>query len=207
MGLFSKKNKNKGEHIWIVSYYIIDGELYKFVLNCFVYDKDRESLSNMELFDKYGFSVCKYKIEREDFHDYWISGYYESISYLPYDMSKATEVKDEDLDSVIEKIKKDFKNQFDNFKLDGTLYRANFCSKNKSFSAVVKPKRKLVDRKESKLADSLILEIEVLDGKSAETKREFIPFYQFVDGYTPECEIEVVESNDIQDFKIKDYFK
>jgi hypothetical protein len=101
----------------------------------------------------------------------------------------------------------DFKKQFDDFKLDGTLYRANFRSENKSFSAVVKPKRKLVDSKESKLADSLILEIEVLDGKSAETKREFIPFYKFVEDYTQECEIEVVESSDVQDFKVKDYFK
>lgn len=205
MGLFSKKEKV--ESTWIESHYIIDGELYKFVLNGFVYDKDRNSLSNMELFDKYGFSVCKYKIEYEDFRNYWVSEYYDSISYLPYDMSKATEVKDEDLDSVIEKIKMDFKKQFDDLKLDGTLYRANFRSENKSFNAVVKPKRKLVDRKEIKLADSLILEIEVLDGKSAKTKREFIPFYKFVEDYVPECEIEVVESSDIQDFKIKDYFK
>ena len=205
MGLFSKKEKV--EHIWIESHYIIDGELYKFALNAFVDEKDRDSLSNMELFDKYGLSVCKYKIEYENFSDCWISGYYGSIRYLPYDMSKATEVKDEDLDSAIEKIKMNFKKQFDDFKLDGTLYRANFKSENKSFSAVVKPKRKLVDSKESKLSDSLILEIEVLDGKSAETKREFIPFYKFVEDYTPECEIEVVESSDIQDFKIKDYFK
>jgi hypothetical protein len=205
MGLFSKKEKV--ESVWVESHYIIDGELYKFVLNAFVYSKDRDSMSKMELFDKYGFSVCKYKIEYEDFRNYWFSEYYDSISFLPYDMSKATEVKDEDLDSAIEKIKMDFKKQFDDFKLDGTLYRANFRSENKSFSAVVKPKRKLVDNKESKLADSLILEIEVLDGKSAETKREFIPFYQFVEDYTPECEIEVVESSDIQDFKIKDYFK
>lgn len=205
MGLFSKQEKV--EPIWIESHYIIDGELYKFVLNGSVYVKDRDSLSNMEMFDKYGVSVCKYKIEYEDFRNYWFSEYYTSISYLPYDMSKATEVKDEDLDSAIEKIKMDFKKQFDDFKLDGTLYRANFRSENKSFSAVVKPKRKLVDSKESKLADSLILEIEVLDGKSAETKREFIPFYKFVEDYTPECEIEVVESSDVQDFKIKDYFK
>ena len=201
MGLFSKKEKV--ESIWVESHYIIDGELYKFVLNAFVYSKDRDSMSNIELFDKYGVSVCKYKIEYEDFRNYWVSEYYDSIKYLPYDMSKATEVKDEDLDSAIEKIKMDFKKQFDDFKLDGTLYRANFRYENKSFSAVVKPKRKLVDSKEN----SLILEIEVLDGKSAETKREFIPFYKFVEDYTPECGIEVVESSDIQDFKVKDYFK
>jgi hypothetical protein len=205
MGLFSKKEKV--ESIWIESHYIIDGELYKFVLNTFVYDKDRNSLSNMELFDKYGFSVCKYKIEYEDFRNYWVSEYYDSISYLPYDMSKATEVKDEDLDSAIEKIKMDFKKQFDDFKLDGTLYRANFRSENKSFSAVVKPKRKLVDSKESKLADSLILEIEVLDGKSAETKREFISFYNFLENYIPECGMIVVDSSDIKDFETERYFK
>ena len=205
MGLFSKKEKV--ESIWVESHYIIDGELYKFVLNAFVYEKDRDSLSKMEMFDKYGVSVCKYKIEYEDFRNYWVSEYYDSIKYLPYDMSKATEVKDDDLDSAIEKIKMDFKKQFDDFKLDGTLYRANFRSEKKSFSAVVKPKRKLVDSKESKLADSLILEIEGLDGKSADTKREFIPFYKFVEDYTSECEIEVVESSDIRDFKVKDYFK
>ena len=104
MGLFTKKEK--GNCIWIESHYIIDGELYKFVLNRFVYDKDRESLSNMELFDKYGFSLCKYKIEYENFRGYWFSEYYDSISHLPYDIrkyiSKATEVKDEDLNSAIE---------------------------------------------------------------------------------------------------------
>jgi hypothetical protein len=205
MGLFSKKEK--GDCIWIESHYIIDGELYKFILNCFVYEKDRDSLSNMELFDKYGFSVCKYKIEYEDFSNYWISEYYDSISNLPYDMSKATEVKDEDLDSVIEKIKMDFKKQFDEFPLDGSLYREKYRKENQIFNSVVKPIRKLVDDDPKRTVENLILEIEILDGITAKTKREFISFYNFIENYSPGCGIIVFESSDIQDFETERYFK
>ena len=122
-------------------------------------------------------------------------------------MSKAVEISAEYLDIAVKEREDVFRKQFKDFKLDGTLYRAKYRTDKQVFRSIVKPKRKLVDDFEDTTANSLILEIEVLDGKSAETKRKFITFYQFLDNYIPECEIEVVESHDIQDFKIKDYFK
>ena len=226
MGIFSKKKTKESEYTYLKAYYIIDGNLYRFCLGAHIQEEDLNgSLSSIELFQKYGndgLFVNKYdiknigsisykdaeKINRDGMYsEYSEREYYKSFDELPFDMSKAREIYTKDLYDAIYEIKMNFEKQFKEFPLDGTLYRAKHNRFDNAFKAIVKPKRKLVDSKESKLSNSLILEIEVLDGKSAETKREFIPFYQFVDYYTPECEIEVVESNDIQDFKIKDYFK
>jgi hypothetical protein len=53
----------------------------------------------------------------------------------------------------------------------------------------------------------------MLDGKSSETKCEFIPFHRFVDYYAPGCAVKVIESNhpndsycDYRDVSIEDYF-
>ena len=226
MGFFSKNKTKEIKYTYLKAYYIIDGNLYRFYLGTYIQEEDLNgSLSSIELFQKYGndgIIVNKYdiknigsitykeaeKINRDGMYsEYSVCEHYGSFNKLPFDMSKAREIYTKDLYDAIYEIKMNFEKQFKEFPLDGTLYRAKHNRFDNAFKAIVKPKRKLVDSKESKLADSLILEIEVLDGKSAETKREFIPFYQFVEDYTPECEIEVVESNDIQDFKIKDYFK
>jgi hypothetical protein len=76
----------------------------------------------------------------------------------------------------------------------------------------VKPLRKLVNEREDNIAIRLILEVEMLDGKSSETKCEFIPFGRFVDYYAPGCAVKVIESIhqmkfDYRDVEIDDYFK
>lgn len=206
MCLFSKKNKSKGDFIRRESYYIIDGEIYQFVFNAWACNEDLNK-SNWDLMNEYGFFVNKYCIEHNKFRNTWFSNYYDCFDVCPYDMSKAAEISAEYLDIAIKEREDVLRNQFEDFKLDGTLYRAKDRTDKQVFKSIVKPKRKLVDKFEEITANSLILEIEIIDGKSAETKREFITFHQFLEDYIPECEIEVVESHDIQDFKIKDYFK
>lgn len=226
MGFFSKNKTKEIKYTYLKAYYIIDGNLYRFCLGAHIQEEDLNgSLSSIELFQKYGndgLFVNKYdiknigsisykdaeKINRDGMYsEYSEREYYKSFDELPFDMSNARQIYTKDLYNVIYEMKMNFEKQFKEFQLDGTLYSAKHNRFDNAFKAIVKPKRKLVNKNESKLAESLILEIEVLDGKSAETKREFIPFYRFVEDYTPECEIEVVESNDIQDFKIEDYFK
>lgn len=226
MGIFSKKKTKESKYTYLKAYYIIDGNLYRFYLGTYIQEEDLNgSLSIIELFQKYGndgLIVNKYniknignitykdaeKINRDGMYsEYCECDHYRSFDELPFDMSNARQIYTKDLYNAIYEMKMNFEKQFKEFQLDGTLYSAKHNRFDNAFKAIIKPKRKLVNYKESKLADSLILEIEVLDGKSAETKREFIPFYKFVEDYTPECEIEVVESSDIQDFKIKDYFK
>jgi hypothetical protein len=228
MGFFSKKKTKESEYsyVYLKAYFIIDGNLYRFYLGAYIKEEDLNgSLSSIELFQKYGndgIIVNKYdiknignisykdaeKINRDGMYsEYSVREHYNSFDELPFDMSNVREVYTKDLYNAINEIKMNFEKQFKEFPLDGTLYRAKHNRFDNAFKAIVKPKRKLVDENETKLSSSLILEIEVLDGKSAETKREFIPFYIFVEDYTPECGIEVVESSDVQDFKIKDYFK
>lgn len=225
MGIFSKKKTKESEYTYLKAYYIIDGNLYRFCLGAHIQEEDLNgSLSSIELFQKYGNNglfVNKYdiknigsisykdaeKINRDGMYsEYSEREYYKSFDELPFDMSKAREIYTKDLYNAIYELKMNFEKQFKKFQLDGTLYSAKYRFDN-AFKAIVKPKRKLVNKNESKLAESLILEIEVLDGKSAETKREFITFYRFVEDYTPECEIEVVDSNDIQNFQFENYFK
>ena len=207
MGLFSKKkNKSKGDFIRRESYYIIDGEIYRFVFNAWACNEDLNK-SNFELMDEYGFSVSKYYLEHNKFRNPWISNYYDCFVACPLDMSNAVEISAEYLDIALKEREDVFRKQFKNFKLDGTLYRAKERTDKQAFRSIVKPKRKLVDDFENTTANSLILEIEVLDGKSAETKREFITFYQFLENYIPECGMKVVDSIDIQDFETERYFK
>jgi hypothetical protein len=204
MGLFSKKEK--GGFIKRESYYIIDGEIYQFVFNGWVCNEDQNK-SNFELMNEYGFSVSKYYLEHNKFRNPWISSYYDCFALCPYDMSKAVEISAEYLDIAIKEREDVFRKQFTDFKLDGTLYRAKNRTDKQVFRSIIKPKRKLVDNFEDTTANSLILEIEILDGKSAETKREFITFYQFLENYIPECGMTVVDSGDIQDFETEKYFK
>lgn len=206
MCLFSKKNKSKGDFIRRESYYIIDGEIYQFLFNGWACNEDLNK-SNLELMNEYGFFVNKYYIEHNKFSNAWASNYYDCFDLCPYDMSKAAEISAEYLDIAIKEREDVLRKQFTDFKLDGTLYRSKDRTDKQVFRSIVKPKRKLVDKFEEITANSLILEIEIIDGKSAKTKREFITFHQFLEDYVPECEIEVVESHDIQDFKVKDYFK
>lgn len=226
MGIFSKKKTKESAHIYLKAYYIIDGNLYRFYLGAYIQEEDLNgSLSSIELFQKYGNNgliVNKYdiknigsitykdaeKINRDGMYsEYSVCEHYNSFDELPFDMSNAREIYTKDLYNAINEIKMNFEKQFKEFPLDGTLYRAKHNRCNSAFKAIVKPKRKLVDENETKLSSSLILEVEVLDGIVAETRREFMTFHNFIENHVPEFNIKVVDSNDIQDFKIKDYFK
>ena len=182
MCLFSKKNKSKGDFIRRESYYIIDGEIYQFVFNAWACNEDLNK-SNRELMNEYGFFVNKYCLEHNKFRNTWFSNYYDCFDVCPYDMSKAAEISAEYLDIAIKEREDVLRNQFEDFKLDGTLYRAKDRTDKQVFKSIVKPKRKLVDKFEEITANSLILEIEIIDGKSAETKREFITFHQFLEEF------------------------
>ena len=226
MGIFSKNKtkESKYSYVYLKAYYIIDGNLYRFYLGTYIQEEDLNgSLSSIELFQKYGnggFIVNKYdisnissisdaeKINRDGMYsEYSVCEHYNSFDKLPFDMSKAREIYTTDLYSAINEIKMNFEKQFKEFPLDGTLYRAKHNRFDNAFKAIVKPKRKLVDENETKLSSSLILEVEVLDGIVAETRREFMTFHNFIENHVPECNIKVVDSNDIKDFKIENYFK
>ena len=226
MGIFSKNKtkESKYSYVYLKAYYIIDGNLYRFYLGTYIQEEDLNgSLSSIELFQKYGndgFIVNKYdisnissisdaeKINRDGMYsEYSVCEHYNSFDKLPFDMSKAREIYTTDLYSAINEIKMNFEKQFKEFPLDGTLYRAKHNRFDNAFKAIVKPKRKLVDENETKISSSLILEVEVLDGIVAETRREFMTFHNFIENHVPECNIKVVDSNDIKDFKIENYFK
>ena len=232
----NKTKESEYTYTHLKAYYIIDGNLYRFYLSAYMQEEDLNgSLSSIELFQKYGndgdgLIVNKYdilnigsinykeaeKINRDGrYSEYSVCEYYNSFDELPFDMrnalcianSNAREIYTKDLYNAINEIKMNFEKQFKEFPLDGTLYRANYKHCNSAFKAIVKPKRKLVDENETKLSSSLILEVEVLDGIVAETRREFMTFYNFIENHVPECNIKVVESNDIQNFKFENYFK
>ena len=219
MGLFSKNKTKLSKFVNFTAYYIIDGNLFRFYLGTLIPEEDLNgSLSSLELFQKYGNSngilVNEYDITNIDsiktdgiYSEYSIREYYNSFDELPFDMTKAKEVYSRDLSNAISEIKMNFEKQFKEFPLDGTLYRAKHNRFDNAFKAIVKPKRKLVDENETKLSSSLILEVEVLDGIVAETRREFMTFHNFIENHVPKCNIKVVDSNDIKDFQIENYFK
>lgn len=207
MSIFSKTTNVYGE-----TYYIIDSNLYKF--ECKFPDKDG-TLPVVELLNKYGFRVSKYNLEFDAFAE-WASTYYSNLDEAPYDMTKAKEVSKISLDKAISTVKKEFEKKFKDFPLDGTLYTSTlnpYYDDGVCFQPIVKPLRKLVNESEDNIARRLILEVEMLDGKSSETKCVFIPFCRFVDQYVPGCAIKVIDSNhpndsycDYRDVEIEDYF-
>ena len=227
MGLFSKNKTKESNYTYLKAYYIIDGNIYRFYLGAHIQEEDLNgSLSSIELFQKYGnggrIIVNKYditnlgsitykdaeKINRDGMYsECSVREYYNSFDELPFDMSKAREIYTKDLYNAINEIKMNFEKQFKEFPLDGTLYRAKHNRFDNAFKAIVKPKRKLVNENETKLSSSLILEVEVLDGIVAETKRKFMTFQNFIENHVPECNIKVVDSNDIQNFQFENYFK
>ena len=205
--------KNKTTYCKITSYYIIDGNLYQFKMTDFLKDGDEE-LSRVELFNKFGFHVSKYNLEFDEFAE-WASQYYNNFDELPYDMNTAQEINEKDLAKAVKKNKSDFEKKFKDFPLDGTLYTSTLDRYDDCvcFQTIVKPLRKLVNESEDNIAHRLILEVEMLDGKSSETKCEFIPFGRFVDYYAPGCAVRVIESKhpndsycDYRDVGIEDYF-
>ena len=211
-------SKNKKIYRDVLAYYIIDGDLYQLSMRRYLPEADSK-LPATEIFNKYGCNLSKYNFIYDEFAE-WASTYYESFDDLPYDMSKAGEVNEKDLVKAVKKVKSAFEKKFKDFPLNGTLYTStlelgvDYDDGDRCFQTIVKPLRKLVNESEDNIARRLILEVEMLDGKSSETKCEFIPFRRFVDQYAPGCAVKVIESNhpndsycEYRDVDIEDYFK
>lgn len=205
--------KNRKIYCDVLAYYIIDGDLYQLSMRNYFTEADSK-LPATEIFNKYGCHLSKYNFIYDEFAEL-SSTYYESFNDLPYDMTKAGEVDKKDLAKAVKKVKSAFEKKFGDFRLDGTLYTSTLefgtdYDEGACFQTIVKPLRKFVNESEDNIDRRLILEVEMLDGKSAETKRVFIPFCRFVDYYAPGCAIKVVEtinqSDCYCDVEIEDYF-
>jgi hypothetical protein len=205
MGIFSKKEKY--EFIITSRYFIISDVLYEFEVRDFMSDSDL-NLPTTELLNKYGFYVSKYNLKFSTISEEYAK-YYNSLNEVPYDMSNAKELNENELDDAINNLKLAFKKKFDDFRLDGSLYSANFFMRDDSqcFPAIARPKRKLINEGCNDVIYSLILEIEVLDGKSSITQNVFITFYDFLETYSLGHNIKVLvegEASNVE--KIEEYF-
>ena len=206
MGLFSKKENY--EFIITSKYFIIDDVLYKFEVRDFMPDSDL-NLPTTELLNKYGFYVSRYELKFSTISDEYAIIYYDSLNIVPYDMSNAKELNEDELGDAINNLKLAFKKKFDDFRLDGSLYSANFFMRDDSqcFPAIARPKRKLINEDCKDVIYSLILEIEVLDGKSALTQNAFITFYDFLENYRLGHNIKVLVEGEASNVKkIEEYF-
>lgn len=194
---------------WVraLAYYIIDGELYKFSKGILLIG-DNMNLTDTEIFNKYGVIVSKYRLDYEDFED-WNSKEYNSLEDVPFDLSKAQDVTSYGLEWGIEYIENAFKKKFNDFCLDNTLYSSldEDMYEEQCFPVILKPKAKLIYDSAKKVSESLILEVEVLDGNNANTRHGFIHFYKFITSYKPGCPIEVAESSCPYPFKVENYFE
>ena len=204
MGFFSKKENY--EFIITSKYFIIGDDLYRFELRDFMPVSDH-NLPTTELLNKYGFYVSKYELKFSLISEDVI--YYDTLNDVPYDMTNAKELSDEELEDAINNLKLAFKKKFDDFRLDGSLYSTNFFMRDDSqcFPAIARPKRKLINEDCKNVIYSLILEIEVLDGKSALTQNVFITFYDFIENYKLGHNMKVLvdgEASNVE--KIEEYF-
>ena len=204
MGLFSKK-ENYG-YIITSRYFIIGDDLYIFKVSDFMPDSDC-NLPTTELLNKYGFYVSKYNLKFSLISEDAV--HYDTLNDVPYDMTNAKELSEKELEDAIDNLKLAFKKKFDDFRLDGSLYSANFFMRGESqcFPTIVRPKRKLINEDCKDVIYSLILEIEVLDGKSSITQNVFITFYDFLENYSLGHNIKVLVNGEASNVeKIEDYF-
>lgn len=204
MGIFSKKENC--EFTITSRYFIIGDDLYKFEVRDFMTNSDR-NLPTTELLNKYGFYVSRYDLRFSLTSEY--TSYYDTLNDVPYDMSSAKELNRNEVDDAIKNLKLALKKKFDDFRLDGSLYSANFFMRDGSqcFPTIARPKRKLINEDWKDVTSSLILEVEVLDGKSALTQNVFITFYDFLENYKLGHNIKVLvdgEASNVE--KIEDYF-
>lgn len=204
MGLFSKKEEC--EYIITSRYFIIGDDLYRFEVRDFVSVSDRK-LPTTELMNKYGFYVNKYNLKFSLISEDGV--HYDTLNDVPYDMTNAKELSEKELEDAIDNLKLAFKKKFDDFRLDGSLYSGHFFmqNENRCFPPIARPKRKLINEDCKDVIYSLILEIEVLDGKSALTKNEFITFYDFIENYKLGHNMKVLvdgEASNVE--KIEEYF-
>ena len=205
MGIFSKK-ENYG-YIITSRYFIIDDDLYRFQVRDFMSDSDC-NLPTKELLNKYGFFVNKFDLKFSLASD---ECYYKTLNDVPYyiDMTTAKELSEKEMEDTVSNLKLAFKKKFDDFRLDGSLYSAKFFMRDETqcFPTIVRPKRKLINEEYKDVVYSLILEIEVLDGKSAQTRNAFISFYDFLENYKLGHNMKVLvdgEASNVE--KIEDYF-
>jgi hypothetical protein len=204
MGIFSKKENY--EYIITSRYFIIDDGLYKFEVRDFIADSDC-NLPTTELLNKYGFYVSKYNLKFSLISEDAV--HYDTLNDVPYDMTNAKELSEKELEDAVNNLKLAFKKKFDDFRLDGSLYSANFFMRGESqcFPTIVRPKRKLIDEGWHDVTSSLILEIEVLDGISAQTRNAFISFYDFLENYKLGHNMKVLVNGEASNVeKIEDYF-
>lgn len=213
---FLKKIKKEKQRSFVEQtiYYNINGEIYRVEMRGNV-DKEDLTLSREELFNTYGFYVSIYNLEYHSFED-WNCDEYHFHSFEDffeaYDINEndLQEIEEVDLEFAIQKLKNDFEKKFHDLKVDDTIYTNkafDICNPQQLFQSIAKVKKKLIDKSRgSNLVRSLILEIEYIDGDSAEKNRKFIRFYDFIKMYTAGCKIKVVDSNDGEN-TIEDYFK
>ena len=206
MGLFSKKEEC--EYIITSRYFIIGDDLYRFEVRDFVSDSDR-NLPTTELMNKYGFYVSKYNLKFTLISENAV--HYDTLNDVPYDMTNAKELSEKELEDAINNLKLAFKKKFDDFRIDGSLYSAtnNFFMRDETlcFPPIARPKRKLINEDCKDVISSLILEIEMLDGKSAQTRNAFITFYDFIENYKLGHNMKVLvdgEASNVE--KIEEYF-
>lgn len=205
MGLFSKKEDY--DYMIISKYFIIDDSLYKFEVRELMPYSNR-NLPTKELLNKYGFYVSKYELKCV-FSILSNAIHYDTLNDVPYDMTNANELSEKELEDTISNLKLAFKKKFDDFRLDGSLYSAKFFMRGESqcFPTIVRPKRKLINEGYKDVAYSLILEIEVLDGISAQTRNEFITFYDFLENYKLGHNMKVLVNGEASNVeKIEEYF-
>lgn len=198
------KTKTKYEYVEKFAYFTNGEKIYRVSLEEFIDKKDLQ-LSRDELFNKYGFYVSEYSLDSGIFEDWNAIGSHDNLSdYIGGDMK---EINSTELQFAIKSIKNNFQKKFDELQLDGSLYTYNVYTlyETSCFQKIAKVKRKLVN-KERNDDYRLFLEIEILDGKSAETKREFIPFVEFISEYRTGCDLEVVDSGDKWITKVEEYF-
>lgn len=200
MFMFNLNNKTKKKE-WaeVIMYFFNNDKIYKAQMEEEINVEDFK-LSPKDLLNTYGFEVSTYDMEYSDFN-VWNTLPYKSLEdfYKDSGVNEKYIIREEDLYLAIDKIEKDFEMKFNEIKADDTLYTLMFDSR-KCFNSIAKVKNKLINEKTSNIVRSKILEIEVLDGISATTKREFITFYDFINEFTPGCNIKVLEGN------IEDYF-
>ena len=204
MGLFSKKENY--DYIITSKYFIIGDDLYRFEVRDFMPVSDR-NLPTTELMNKYGFCVSRYELKFTLISENGV--YYNTLNDVPYDMTNAKELSEKEFEYAVSNLKLAFKKKFDDFRLDGSLYSAKFFMQDETqcFPTIVRPKRKLINEEYKDVVYSLILEIEVLDGISAQTRNVFITFYDFLKTYSLGHNIKVLvdgEASNVE--KIEDYF-
>ena len=199
MGLFKRKKKQ----VEMKAYYIIGDNLYMFRKVEFLTEKE-SNLTRDEFFNKYGFYIRKYDIEYDEFA-VWYVAFCDSPTDIPYDMTKAVEVREEDLDDAIETIKKAFEKKFNDFKLNDTLYTYN-KEYFGTFPPVVKVIKKLINNEGGHITHQLLLELEILNGQEGAVKRVFVKFLDFINDYDAGYSIKVIDSIDMYETTFEDYF-